>query len=601
MTQGNEETQNKGRIQPARGWTLLAFLIFGLGLFSLFGEIAGEDPREVIVINGPATIDFETGGFELMSLNDLRFVTALLSRNARTLVSDPLNLFQLEYCYPAENALAHGEAMISPSILGIPAALLQADPILTFNFVLMLSTLIAALSMFFAIREWTGIPAAGVVAGILFAFHETRMRDPVHFFVWDNAWTLLALVFAARLFRKPRWRDAVALAVCCVLQIGGSLYPLLVAVLFALPFLVWLFKVHGPKNLRPGMWTIAIVASLAMAFYALGPFLEVRELGEVTQRAEFIFLPSLLYWLEPGQWFFPGVVLLALLLLGLLSGRGVDRETNGGDPRWALMTGGLLCLLLATGGTPPADGWEMPENPLLPSVQMPEIWRGLAGFIPGLDVVRTPAALISGVHMATAIFAGFGTAALLKGRSGRIRNVLIVVVILAAFLDTLRPAFVGLEPRQHYSIVPVRPAADVLAFYERLDSLGNTGPLYEIDFPRRLHPWATLPILASEYHRRPTSACYNSFVAATDPTLRDRIPNKRALGELREMGFTTIVVHHPPMNQQARIFRNKLLKFSAKTHGRYLKEIFSTPTRTAFAIRMGENLRPQDGRAQTLP
>ena len=592
MTQSTEDNQNASRIQPARGWTLFALLIFGLGLVSLFGQIAGEDPREVIVINGPEKIDFETDGFELMSLNDLRFVTALLSRNARTLATDPLNLFQLEYCYPAENALAHGEAIISPSILGIAPALLSGDPVFTFNVVLMLSTLIAALGMFFAIREWTGQPVAGVVAGILFAFHETRMRDPVHFFVWDNAWTLLALVFAARLFRKPRWRDAVALAVCCMLQIGGSLYPLLVAVLFALPFLVWLLVVQGPKNLRPSMWVLPMVAGLAMAAFALGPFLEVRELGEVTRRAEFIFLPSLLYWLEPGQWFFPGVVLLGLLLLGLASGRGVDRETNGGDPRWALMTGGLLCLLLAAGGSPPTDAWEMPENPLFPSVQLPELWLGMAELIPGLDVVRTPAALISGVHMATAIFAGFGTAALLKGKRARTRTILVVVVISAAFVDTLRPPWLGLEPRHHYSIVPVKPPAETLDFYGRLESLGNTGPLYEIDFPRQLHPWATVPILASEYHRRPTSACYNSFVAATDSSLRERVPNRQALRELSEMGFTTLVVHHPPLNKEAHVFRNKLLKFSAKTRGRYLKEVLSTPTRTAFEIRVDPRFPP---------
>ena len=592
MTQSTEDNQNASRIQPARGWTLFALLIFGLGLVSLFGQIAGEDPREVIVINGPEKIDFETDGFELMSLNDLRFVTALLSRNARTLATDPLNLFQLEYCSPAENALAHGEAIISPSILGIAPALLSGDPVFTFNVVLMLSTLIAALGMFFAIREWTGQPVAGVVAGILFAFHETRMRDPVHFFVWDNAWTLLALVFAARLFRKPRWRDAVALAVCCMLQIGGSLYPLLVAVLFALPFLVWLLVVQGPKNLRPSMWVLPIVAGLAMAAFALGPFLEVRELGEVTRRAEFIFLPSLLYWLEPGQWFFPGVVLLGLLLLGLASGRGVDRETNGGDPRWALMTGGLLCLLLAAGGSPPTDAWEMPENPLFPSVQLPELWLGMAELIPGLDVVRTPAALISGVHMATAIFAGFGTAALLKGKRARTRTILVVVVISAAFVDTLRPPWLGLEPRHHYSIVPVKPPAETLDFYGRLESLGNTGPLYEIDFPRQLHPWATVPILASEYHRRPTSACYNSFVAATDSSLRERVPNRQALRELSEMGFTTLVVHHPPLNKEAHVFRNKLLKFSAKTRGRYLKEVLSTPTRTAFEIRVDPRFPP---------
>ena len=601
MTDPQPDSQNPKGLANSTRWTLLALAIFALSLFTLFHQMAGQDPREIIVINGPETVDFGTDGFEIMSLNDLRFVTALLSRNARTLRTDPGSLFDLTYCYPAENALAHGEALISPSILGIAPSLLLDDPVFTFNFVLFLSTLIAAFSMFFAVREWTGVPAAGIAAGILFGFHATRMRDPVHFFVWDNAWTLFALVFATRLFRQPRWRDAIGLALCCVMQIGGSLYPLLAAILFALPYLVWLLMNYGARNLRPAMWGFVVLCGLAMAYFALGPFLDARELGEVTERAEYIFMPSLLFWLEPGQWFFPGFVMLVLAVLGLVSGQGVDRDRMPSDPRWAFGIGGALCLILAAAGHSPPEAWaswDMPENPILPVIHLPEIWRGLAEYVPGLDVVRSPGALISGVHMAMVIFAGFGAAALLRNRPAPLQAILITLVLIAAYLDTLRPEILGLEPRQEYAVVPMKPSPETLRFYEQLEASGNQGPLYEIMFPRTLHPRVTLPLLASEYHRRPTSVCYNSFVAATDPSLRDRIPQRQALRELKRMGFTTIVVHHPPLNKESRVLRAKLRRFAAKTRNRYIEEVASSPTMTAYAIRLGSTEDPV-GRRET--
>lgn len=599
MTDSQTDSQTPMRRMTQNRWTLLALAIFTLCLITLFHQMAGQDPREIIVINGPEAIEFGTDGFEIMSLNDLRFVTALLSRNARTLRTEPDELFDLEYCYPAQNALAHGEALISPSILGIAPSLLLDDPVFTFNFVLFLSTLIAAFSMFFAIREWTGVPAAGIAAGILFGFHATRMRDPVHFFVWDNAWTLFALVFAMRLFRQPRWRDAIGLAICCAMQIGGSLYPLLAAVLFALPYLAWLLLTYGYKQLRPAMWGLVVVCALSMAYFALGPFLEAREMGEVTERADYIFMPSLLFWLEPGQWFFPGLIMLVLTVLGLLSRKGVDRDQIQGDPRWAFLMAGALCLILAAAGHSPPEAWaswDMPENPILPVIHLPEIWRGLAEFIPGLDIVRSPGALISGVHMAMVIFAGFGAAALLRGRRPPVQTILIILIIAAAYLDTLRPEMVGLEPRQQYAVVPMKPPTETLEFYEQLESNGNQGPLYEITFPRTwLHPRLTLPLIASEYHRRPTSVCYNSFVAATDPSLRDRIPQRQALRELKRMGFTTIIVHHPPLDQESRVLRAKLRRFAAKTRNRYIEEVGSSPSMTAFAIRLGsiDTLRSQ--------
>ena len=84
--------------------------------------------------------------------------------------------------------------------------------------------------MYALTRDLTGMPAAGIVAGLLYAFHPVKVEDPGHAFGYDTGWTVLALLFARRWFEHGRWRDALALALFAALQVSSSLYPLLCAV-----------------------------------------------------------------------------------------------------------------------------------------------------------------------------------------------------------------------------------------------------------------------------------------------------------------------------------------------------------------------------------
>ncbi|MDJ0852019.1 MAG: hypothetical protein QNK04_26915 [Myxococcota bacterium] len=47
---------------------------------------------------------------------------------------------------------------------GLPAALVVGGPVQTLNVALCVITWVAALAMYFLVRDWTGLPAAGIVA-----------------------------------------------------------------------------------------------------------------------------------------------------------------------------------------------------------------------------------------------------------------------------------------------------------------------------------------------------------------------------------------------------------------------------------------------------
>jgi hypothetical protein len=67
--------------------------------------------------------------------------------------------------------------------------------------------------------------------------------------------------------------------------------------------------------------------------------------------------------------------------------------------------------------------------------------------------------------------------------------------------------------------------------------------------------------------------------------LSAELPAVPALRELRRLGFTTIVVHHPPQRAYAQLLHGVLESFDLRTQGRFLEKLHGTESMTAYAIR----------------
>jgi hypothetical protein len=518
---------------PAWRWTLAAFAVFAVAYAIPFHATWLAGPRVFV----PASSnDGENMAFGIA--NDTLFATWLVARNAYTILHRPHRLFDAEQCAPARNTLTLGEPMLTLGLLGTPAQLLSGDPILTYNFAILAVTLLGALAMYLLVADWTRVPAAGIVAALLYAFSTHKIGDITHPFVHDSGWTVWAIYFARRLFAYGRWRDAVGLSASCSLQMGASLYPFLAATLVGAPVLVWLLVRYGLRHVGIAPLLLVIGIATAAGAFVFGPYLEVRAGGGLVARTAQAFgQPSQLL---PGGGAFPGWLVVGLVAAAFALGR--RRATPGleGDPRVALAIGGGLAAVASMGPN---------------GVISRDLYDVLRTTIPGLGSVRGIASLILGLHLVLTLLAGLGTGALL----GLVRlpswgALAKAAAIVAAGVATLLPGALGLERSHRYAQLRARPDAAKLAFFEELARRGNQGPILEAPVfdvwnePRaRLAGMPHTPrrILLSAYHHRRTSACGGSHWALERKWVAEaysRLPDGAAVVDLKRMGFTTLLV-----------------------------------------------------------
>lgn len=552
---------------------LLVALLFLLALAVRFHPLLGEDLSQVALLPERGERSLDPSG---LAAADLRFVVWLVARNARTLLEQPTRLFQTEPCHPAENGLALGEPGITLGLLGTPAWALSRDPFVTFHFALLASVWVAGLAMYALVRAWTASSAAGVVAGLLFAFHPARMSDVVHPYIWDDAWLVLGLLFAQRLFASGRWRHAVGLALCGALQIGGSLYPLAGGAALALPILVWLAWQYGFRALRPGPVLMALAGVGLAAAFVFSPYLALTQSGVLAPRFQ-LFLP----WsdLLPGRQLFPGWILLGLALAGL----ALAPRRGAPDPRWALLAGALLAAYLAAGGTAGQGALAIARGET-PGWSLPNLYTLLAALVPGLEIVRAPSNLYTGAQLALCILAGLGAAALLRLAPPRAARPAAVALLTASAIAALRPPLPGLDPAPRLVAVRLAPDPERIAFYQRLAERGNQGPILDLPYQPRNARAASSAVLLSAYHHRRTAACWVSRWPDEVEQIRRlalRLPDAAAARELRALGFTTLVRHADPERPgAARWASPRLGRLSAGT----LREVLEMDGLAAWEI-----------------
>jgi hypothetical protein len=520
-------------------WNLAALLVFFLAAAAVYGEVWREDARSVV----PAR-DFQHRGARLTTRMDVTFQTWLATRNAYTLIHRPHRLFDTEHCAPWEKTMTLGIPMITMGLLAVPISVATSDPILTYNVAVVALTLIAAVAMFLLVTDWTGLPAAGIAAGLLYSFHPIRLASIHHPPQWDTSWTVLALFFAHRLFAHGRWRDALGLALSCALQIGASFYPLLAATFLAPPFVAWLVLRYRFHQVRIAQLACVAGTVLFAAAVVLGPYLEARGSSEILRRSAFWFA----VWREylPGQSLFMGWIIPALALLGLALPRRRAAPALEGDPRWALLAGALIVAVMAAG--PLGASLLAPFTDAL-HTRTPNPYEMLASVLPGLDSIRVVHRLGAGVHLALSVLAGIGVAVLIR-LSGRRRRFAAPALILLAAFEVLRAPALGFERSYQWVVESIRPRRETVEFFETLEAKGSRGPLFEVPgFDRRLQTGVDIPrrILLSAYHHRRTSACLASYRPPREAELAaiaQRLPRDEALRELAALGFTTLLVHH---------------------------------------------------------
>ena len=160
-------------------------------------------------------------------------------------------------------------------------------------------------------------------------------------------------------------------------------------------------------------------------------------------------------------------------------------------------------------------------------------------------------------------------------------------LVAASFLVVARPTWHGLEPVIRYEAVEIRPDAGVREFYRELTARDDGGALLELPMRPRLREKVRRISMLSDHGRR-TSTCENSFSPPEHEEvarLVRRIPSRGALTQLREMGFTTIVLHHPAGRKGSSVQPLRRELDRAVSIGS-IEPLGATRQRSAFAIRV---------------
>jgi hypothetical protein len=519
----------------SRLWSLGAVCLFALVAVALLGEVWQKGASWVVPYSDHlqdwSMLD---RSMQMVQLSDSTFVVSVVAHGATAFIENPADVFATNHCAPLEKGLAVSEPMLTLGLLAAPFFAATRDPILAYNLALIALFVVSGVAMYALVRRWTGSPVGGICAALLYAFDAPRLLDISHPFVYDTSWAVLCLYFAQRLLSGGRWRDAIALMLCGALQLGTSLYPTLAALLVLAPFGPWLLWHYGVARLgwfRP----LVIAAGVGLAAAAVfAPFLEIRADDAAPVAVQFFA-----HWSSylPGGSIAPALTAAVLALLALRSPARCGEVADAPDARLPLLVGIVLAGVVSLGPN------------LLGGLV--DVYGLLEHLIPGLDTVRAPVRVASGVHFGISILAGFGAARaidLLRERGLVTPRAVLTALVLVQVVAYPMLRTGALAP---FGTAEIVPDDDMLDFYRTLESKGNTGPLVEVPTIHMMDE--TRRMLLAQYHGRRTSACSGSVLPPERKqvqTLSAKLPDPEAIAGLRALGFTTVVVIHWPEYQK---------------------------------------------------
>ncbi len=385
------------------------------------------------------------------AFGDVVLQLTTMSWDAHALATDPLHLFDAPFFYPYYHSLAYSDHLLGQTLLTWPIFALSGNPALALNSYKLWSFLATGAATYLLVRDTTGSRAAGLVAGVAFAFTGLRFMQLTHLHILATEWFPLTLWALRRGLARNNGRWFALAAGFFALMALCSVYHSYFLALLVGGYLLWWaalwwrgargrgtpIRLAGSRPAKLAL-TGGVLGLLLLPIYV--PYLQVNnELGLARSTYEvqnwsavwqyyLRVLPSNWFWghLRPAMTsiagereLFPGLLVLVLAALGLVLGgrrRAVGPELGTAAPvpvpvsatwmpsraaeRWYWLAVGLGALVLTFGlSYRLPNGWEVP----LP-------YTFLYDWVPGFQALRVPVRFAMLVHLALAVLAGYGVA-----------------------------------------------------------------------------------------------------------------------------------------------------------------------------------------------
>jgi F5/8 type C domain len=502
---------------------------------------------------------------ETTLLADVFLTVWLMDEGGHRLYTDPLHVFDANAYYPMRHSLAYAESMLSAGAIVAPVNALTGNPVLGYNLYYLATIVLSLLGTFLVVREITGDPRAGLVAGWLYALYVDRLWFGGFLPSLSVQWVPFVFYAWLRFLAAPALLTGTALAVVLIVHVHSGAYHGLMLPVLLVPWAIVLFAFSPWPRARWLASGAILACALAAALVLFLPYVEVRD--------EFQRAPEGMWGVSPA-WYWGAFTSPVAYLRGVIWGPR-QLATPGPAPGANLgvaATSPLPALLLAAAAL--AVAFRRPHTPRLRgegahvaalvafalaamavSLGGRITIRGIAynaappftylhDALPGFGSMRVQRRFIMLAAFGTSALAGVAIAVLLRRiRSRVIQGALWLGLLVVIPFDAR--VFRGPTPLTHLPI-----GAEVPPVYAWLASTPRDTAVLEL--PYGDFGTDALFMYYSLYHRR---GLMNGFSGTSVSFLEAFVnfPDELSLEALRDAGVRYVITHRstylpsPPM------------------------------------------------------
>jgi hypothetical protein len=205
--------------------------------------------------------------------------TWILSWNAKTLFSQPGQLYQGNIIYPSRDVGAYSEIMLTLSVMAAPVIWIFRNPILAYNFLVFFGFVFSAFGCYLLIKELTGSRWGGLAGGLFFAFSPFKISQLSHLQIMFTAFLPFMLLYLFRYLRRGGKKNLVLFALFFLLQSLVSWHYLIFCCLAVALLWVWTaIFTRSAKEWRRLAWVVAASAVVVLLMIPLAlPYLRLHD------------------------------------------------------------------------------------------------------------------------------------------------------------------------------------------------------------------------------------------------------------------------------------------------------------------------------------
>jgi len=252
-----------------------------------------------IAFTWPLAIRLSTGTSDL---GDPLLNTWILDWDLHAATHSPSHLYQAPIFYPGKYPIAYSENLFGIAIIALPFYLAGCPPLVIYNLMFILGFAFCGYGAYVLVRIATGSSAAGIIAGVLYAFVPFRFDHMPHLQIIWGGWLPLMLAALLHYWKHSTWWTAAGFGTALLMNgLSNVHYFLFGTLAIAITIFVLAFV---DRRFDWKFWLrLAVAGGLAVALMipVLWPYKVVSELYKLKREPDEVLWGSANWtdWLTP--------------------------------------------------------------------------------------------------------------------------------------------------------------------------------------------------------------------------------------------------------------------------------------------------------------